>query len=266
LGLYFILSFKEIISNEKYSLKDDGVYVISNVFDDSDIRKLKDLQCTKSYEQIKEILLHHPKLNAGCKAQIGPEYVFQDYIWMIEKSSVHTCHRDNNGDFFNKNQKYPSYTVIVFMEPMEKCLGVIPRSHLSKNSYNFNYKNNIVHLPCNPGDVIIFNANIIHVGSISQDHHLRYQLKYTHKDDIPIINYYENYNKILQEENKLPIEIRKIQQNFSCHFPVLSNITQGENIRTARGSENGVQIGVMQKIFSLLFYGNSNYYDLPNAF
>lgn len=44
------------------------------------------------------------------------------------------------------------------------------------------------------------------------------------------------------------------------------NLTQSENIRTARGSDNGVEVGILQKIFSYLFYGNKDYYDLPNAF
>lgn len=264
--LYFLLSFKEVVSNNKYSLETDGVYLIPRVLNSSEIQKLNYLQSVKLYEQIKIFLLHHPKLNAECKAQAGTDYLFQDYIWIIEKSAVHTCHRDNNGDFFNKNQKYPSYTVLVFIEPMEKCLGVIPCSHLNKQSFNFNYKNNVVHLPCDPGDAIIFNANIIHVGAINREHHLRYQLKYTHKDDIPVLDYYQDFNKILKEENNLPMELRKMQKNFSCHFPILSNLTQSENIRTSRGSQNGVEIGPMQKMFSLLFYGNSRYYDLPNAF
>jgi hypothetical protein len=49
-------------------------------------------------------------------------------------------------------------------------------------------------------------------------------------------------------------------------FPIFSNLTQKENIRSSRGSDNGVQIGWFQQLFSYLFYGNSNFYDLPNAF
>jgi hypothetical protein len=49
-------------------------------------------------------------------------------------------------------------------------------------------------------------------------------------------------------------------------FPILSDLTQKENIRTARGSDNGVQVGTPQRMFSYLFYGNPDFYDLPNAF
>ena len=55
-----------------------------------------------------------------------------DYIWMIMKSNVHICDRDNNGLFFNKNQKYDSYTILFYLEDMDSCLDVIPKSHLSK--------------------------------------------------------------------------------------------------------------------------------------
>ena len=96
-------------------------------------------------------------------------------------------------------------------------------------------------------------------GQMRVDHYLS-------KDDIPYIDYYQNYNKVLDKENPYPNYIRKIQQNISCVVPGLANLTQKENIRTARGSQNGVNIGFPQKMFSYMFYGNQDYYDLPNAF
>ena len=95
---------------------------------------------------------------------------------------------------------------------------------------------------------------------------LRIQLKVSHKDDIDKLQYYQNYNKILNKHNELPISIRKAQRNFSCMFPFLSNLTQNENIRTSRGSVEGTNIGILQQTFSYLFYGNKDFYDLPNAF
>jgi hypothetical protein len=198
---------------------------------------------------------------------VGPDYVFQDYVWIIKKSSVHTCHRDNNGDFFNEGQKYPSYTALVYLEDMDKCLGVIPKSHKNKYSYFVDFNGNLVNLPCKKGDVILFNANLIHVGTLNaRDDNLRVQLKVTHKDDIDKISYYQNFNKVLNKDNTMPIHIRKAQRNLSCMFPGFSNLTQSENIRTSRGTDNGASIGVFQKWFSYLFYGDVDFYDLPNAF
>jgi hypothetical protein len=91
-------------------------------------------------------------------------------------------------------------------------------------------------------------------------------MKVSHKDDLESLSYYQNYNKVLKEENTLPHSIKKAQMNLSCMFPFVSNLTQKENIQSARGSINGATISIFQKWFSYLFYGNSHFYDLPNAF
>ena len=228
--------------------------------------KLKSKCDENKYAEIKEHMLndHNLKRIIG-EATGSQDYIFQDYIWIIQKSSVHTCHRDNNGDFFNEGQKNPSYTMLVYLEDMEKCLSVIPKSHSDINSHFIDFNNSLRTIICNKGDVVIFNANLIHVGCINEkDDNIRIQLKVTHKLDIPHIAYYQNYNKVLNEDNKVPKFIRKTQRSISCIFPGISNYTQQENISSARGSDNGAEIGYGQKVFSYLFYGNENYYDLKN--
>ena len=91
-------------------------------------------------------------------------------------------------------------------------------------------------------------------------------MKLTHKEDIPVLSYYQNFNKVLNKENNIPESVLLFQKNISCMFPYISNLNQKENIKTSRGTDNGIKIGWLQKIFSYLFYGDSNFYDLPNAF
>ena len=92
-------------------------------------------------------------------------------------------------------------------------------------------------------------------------------MKITHKDDLDALAYYQDFHKILKEDNKMPKNIRVAQKRLSCMFPMISDLTQSENIRTARGTEGGVKdIGLQQRVFSYMFYGNSDYYNLPNAF
>jgi len=259
----------DIIENnsDTFNLQEHGVKVFKNVLDANEINEIIEKCKNEKYNDVKTKLLNNVKILNLIKNNTSENHMFQDYVWVIKKSVVHTCHRDNNGDFFNKNQKYPSYTMLVYLEDMEKCLGVIPNSHKDINSYSINIFDKVLNIPCKKGDIILFNANLIHVGCINKkDDNLRIQLKVSHKDDIDKLQYYQNYNKILNKDNELPIGIRKAQRNFSCMLPFLSNLTQSENIRSSRGSVEGANIGIFQQAFSYLFYGNKDFYDLPNAF
>lgn len=257
---------EKIASNKKiYSLKKDGFCIFHQVLNPTEIQLLKEKSNQNQHGMIKKYLLNHQRMNELVKISTNKNYQFQDYIWIMKKSSVHTCHRDNNGSFFNKNQKYPSYTMIIYLEDMDKCLGVLPGSQINKNSYFVNFTDQVTDILCKSGDVIIFNANLIHVGTINtKDDNLRIQLKVSHKEDIPYLSYYENYNKVLDKENKVPKYLRKIQKDISCTFPGLSDLSQYEMINTTRGTEDGAKIGILQRIFSFLFYGDSNYHDISN--
>ena len=151
--------------------------------------------------------------------------------------------------------------MLLYLEDMEKSLGVIPNSHKNMNSFGINLINPVINLSCKKGDMIIFNANLLHVGTINEkDDHFRIQMKITHKDDIQAISFYENYNKILNEENKLPKAIRRFQRNISCLFPFISNLGQNTIQTTTQGTNNNF----LKKIYSYLFYGNDKVFDLPN--
>lgn len=267
--LFLLLSFtnKETLSRDIiYDLKENGFHVYKNMLSNDEIYKIKLNIENNNIDNIKDYIINKSKLKLIIK---NTNYVFQDYIWIIKKSSVHTCHRDNNGTFFNKGQKYPSYTVLIYLEDMNKCLGVIPFSHKieNKNKYNINLINKVKDIICKKGDVIVFNSNLIHVGIINEDNNdfMRIQMKISHKDDLGILSYYQNYNKILDKKNNLSFFIKNIQKNVSCIFPIVSDLTQHENIKTSRGTEdNNVKISHLQKIFSYLYYNDYNYFDLKN--
>jgi len=235
-----------------FDLNKDGVCLIQNVLTQKEIEQIKQM---KEIDIKKYIIKKFPNLPEG--------YVFQDYIWVIKKSSVHTCHRDNNGDFFNKGQKHPSYTILFYLDDIDKCLGVIPKSHTSILNNAINLTDSLRNIQCNKGDAIIFNANLIHVGTINPDN-MRIQMKISHKDDLEILNYYQNFNKVLNKENNIPKPILSMQRNLTCMFPYISNLTQKDNIKSARGTDNGAEISWGQKVFSSIFYGNKDFYDLPN--
>jgi len=253
--------------NKKYDLKEDGFILLKNVLNEGEIDYIKNNCIENNNYSVKSYIIDNYKIRNKLITTIGNnDYIFQDYILIIKKSSVHTCHRDYNGDFFNEGQKYPSYTFIIYLEDMEKGLGVIPSSHKSVNSYNINLTNSIINIPCKSGDILLFNSNLIHVGGLNENpDNLRIQMKLTHKDDIEHIAYYENYNKVLNKDNNLPFILKKIQKNASCMFPGISNLTQSENVKMGN-QNNKTNLGLFEKLYSYIFYGNANFYDLPNAF
>ena len=252
----------------KYKLENQGFQVFKKIIDSTQIQEFTAYCKNKNYKELKAKIMQEKTINKLIQNQFDSDYQLQDYIWIIEKSLLHTCHRDNNGDFFNAGQKNPSYTMLIYLEDMEKCLGVIPYSHTNKQSNRTNILfDEVINLKCNAGDIIVFNANLIHVGCINKkDDNLRIQLKVSHKDDLDILHYYQDFNKVLNKDNPIPETLRKAQRNLSCMFPIVSDLTQGEIIRTVRGSDNGIDVGGGQQWFSYMFYGNKDFYDLPNAF
>jgi len=255
--------------NKKYNLNDDGFILLKSILSEGEIDFVKNKCIKNDYYAAKQYIVNNSKIKNKLIDTIGNKnYIFQDYILVIQKSSVHTCHRDYNGDFFNDGQKNKSYTIILYLEDVEKGLGVIPSSHKSVNSYNINLNNSVINIPCKCGDILLFDSNLIHVGGLNdKPDNLRIQMKLTHKDDIEYVSYYENYNKVLNKDNNIPFIFKKIQKNMSCMFPGISNLTQSESIKKGNQSENNnTNLSLFEKIYSYIFYGNANFYDLPNAF
>lgn len=259
--LYCIFAKDKVIESENYDLFDDGLKTFKNVLSLDEVDMLLKKSHENDYKYIKEYIIQNKKIKKIYQKLLGKKYQFQDYIFVIKRSSIHTCHRDGNGDFFNKCQKNPSYTMLLYLEDMEKSLGVIPNSHKDINSFGINLTNPVINLSCKKGDLLIFNANLLHVGTINnKDDHFRIQMKITHCNDIQAISFYENYNKILDEENKLPKSVRQFQRNLSCLFPFVSNLGQNTIQTTTQNKNNNL----LKHIYSYLFYGNEKVFDLPN--
>ena len=218
---------------------------------------------TQDYNQIKKQIIYNPTIKQAILTKTGQGYEFHDYIFIIKKSAIHTCHRDANGSQFNE-LTHPSYTMILYLENMDKCLGVIPQSHQTKHSLYL--PNSVQDVLCKKGDILLFDANLIHTGIILETpHNLRIQMKISHKDDIPNLAYYTNYNKILDEPNTIPRVVQKWQQTASCMFPGISDYMQTDVKKTTTYKTDS-DIPLHQRIFAYLFYGKSNYYNIANIY
>ena len=217
------------------SLSEDGYVLINDTFDKGDIQWMNHKMKQKDHASLKSFLHQHPKMKQKMQQYIPSsptEYEYQDYILLLNKSQIHTCHRDYNGDLYNK-LKHPSFTFLIFLHEMNSCLDVIEKSHKS-----FRYAPYITdiskHILCEPGDILLFNSNLVHAGSIINklENNPRIQMKICHKDDRHMLSYYENYYKIIDDENRTSKYRKHAIKHFLCQYPLLSdisiNITNGK--------------------------------------
>jgi len=248
-------------------LHEDGVCIIRNLLTKEMTNKIKEYINAETPIMIKEEITKSENIKSQIREILGSSYVFHDYIFLIKKSQIHTCHRDYNGDFFNENQKYPSYTIIIYLENMEKSLDVIPKSHKSRYNNMFNLTDNTETIVSNAGDAILFNGNLIHTGTVNdKEDNMRIQMKISHVDDQETLGFYQNYNKILNKTNLLPKWWKHLQKHISCQFPVIGNYSQNydfDSIQSNKKSENYF-FEKAKSLYSRIMYGDKNFYELDN--
>ena len=259
--IYFYYRKPRLENINKYNLENEGCKLYKNLLSSEQINRIKMLLKEQKLSSIKKEILYNSNIKSKILNGLGAGYVFQDYIFIIKKSAIHTCHRDANGSFFNTDQKHKSYTLLIFLENMKDSLGFIVNSHESKENNYINVFNNVITFKSKPGDALLFDSNLIHVGGINNTpDRLRLQFKICHYEDVKELDYYNNYNKILNEDNKYPDWIRHIQKNLSCFMPGLADFSQGYIQSEAKDSKNSL----LSDIFSQVFYGNSKFYNLSN--
>ena len=232
----------------------DTGYKVVDIFEESEINYILGLINSKKYMDAQKFIHNHSGLLKYIMYHIGEEYVFADYIYTIEKSSVSTCHRDESGSVFNPSLKHPSYTIIFYLEPMESCLDVIPKSH---NEMNIMYiTKSLESVQCTPGQAILFNADLIHSGSINkQNDNKRIQMKIVHKDDLETLHFLNKYYKIGDATKDTSLRSTLFYRKLSCMFPGVADLTK-----------NGNAIPPFLKyMFKKLVYGNENNYKLKNV-
>lgn len=245
--------------DEFSDLYSNGYVVKHNIISEYMLNKIKDHWDRSEFKQINDII----KSDWGIKNFINKNiklggYKFMDYIMFLENSVLHTCHRDNNSNYFNETN--PSYTMILYIDDMENCLDVIPNSHKDKLGINLYDKTRT--FMCKGASIILFDASLVHSGSInSMMKNRRIQLKISHEDDLDKLSFYQNYNKILDKLNTNSEISKRVQKHFSCRFPVISDMTQGKDKAYINGDISGVA-----QIFSKIFYSDKDYYKLRDAF
>ena len=206
----------------KQRLEKDGLVLLPKLLSNVELDTLNDQIDSDQILQAKKEIMQSTKIRNWIEKLVGKDYVFQDYIFLIKKSQFHTCHRDYNGNLFNDTQKKPSYTIIFYLTDMGKCLDVIPESHLSMK-HNYNWTDYTQTVPCSKGDALLFNANLVHNGSLTErQENTRIQMKISHKSDLDTLSFYNQYNKVLNPVDTTPMLYKQIQKHVTCQFPVIS--------------------------------------------
>jgi ectoine hydroxylase-related dioxygenase (phytanoyl-CoA dioxygenase family) len=237
--------------DKKYNLEKDGITVIPKILTDEQADSIRQLVEDGYSLEAKNIILGSDVIKSRIYEILGPEYEFHDYIFIIKKSQFHACHRDYNGDFFNSTQKHPSYTIIIYLEDMDKCLDVIPRSHKHVTNNVLNITDYTESVICGKGDALLFNANLIHSGSLNKsESNPRIQMKVSHINDRDdTLKFFQQYNKILNKESNHPKWSKNLQKHLSCIAPGISQLTQKfDNNKNRESNDN------MGNIISKLFY------------
>jgi hypothetical protein len=249
-SIVFRMAKKEF-TKRRSQLYTHGFQVL-DCLSESDVNYLKSQWDANNTKQIKKFLHQHPIVLKQVQTLLGSSYMFQDYILMIEKSRIHTCHRDINAQQFNPDVKYPSYTIIFYLEDMERCLDVIPKSDQSQ--FGVYLTDETKSIQCRPGNAILFNSGLIHAGSINEKpNNKRIQMKLTHRDDVKNIEFFQGYNKKLDSENHAPELFTSIQKHMSCQVPIVGDLFKSSAAKP------------IEKAFSAIMYGNENFYDLKDV-
>jgi hypothetical protein len=248
--LYISLVIRNIytktIKPKKYKLDRDGIIIIPQFLNINEVTMINNMIENNQQSDAKKYI--HSK-KTYILSLVGFNYEYQDYMFVIKKSQFSACHRDYNGTFFNEKQKYPSYTILIYLHQMDKCLDIIPKSHKNKGEFDINLTDLTESIKCNVGDALLFDSNLIHSGSINayQDNP-RIQMKITHKDDRNVLHFFENYNKQLNNPSKYSRWMQRLQKHISCIFPVIGQYTQKYDINKNNNKDNIISKYVYAKL------------------
>ena len=232
----------------------DTGYKLLDVFGDTEVNYILGLIDSKKYLDAQKFMQNHSGFLKQMNQLLGEDYVFMDYIFTIEKSSISTCHRDENGSVFTPQNKHPSYTILFYLEPMDACLDIIPGSHKERNAVYLS--KSLESIPCKPGQAVLFDADLIHSGSINtKNDNKRIQMKIIHKDDLDNLKEFHKYYKVGDATKETTLQNTLFYRRLSCMFPGIADLTRNGNSMPP----------FLNKLYKKLVYGDEDNYKLKNV-
>jgi hypothetical protein len=190
-----------------------------------------------------------PSLQSDVLNRLPPGYMFMDYVYKINDTSLSTFHRDVTSSKRLFHTKHPVYTVILYNYSGE-LLSVCPGSH---NSYPFVWSR-IVNVSGSAGTVFLFDSEVLHAGRTNQCHDRKIiQYKLCHKDDLDKVSHLQNIHVEKTEVCRDDLSV-KLKRKLSYFFELpINTITYPLMIKR---EDTNTWIGKIQSWIPLQFYNN----------
>jgi hypothetical protein len=229
--LYIVYYFQEEETDEiEFDLEKDGIHILHKPMYSSTI----DRPC---YELEKDVF---EKL---------PDYVFLDYVYKINNTSLSTFHRDVTSSQKIFNTKHPIYTLILYKYSGE-LLSLCPGSH---HTYPFVWSR-IVNVTGDSGTAFLFNSDVLHAGRTNQCKERKViQYKLCHKEDVEKLKNLQGIFIEKTEECKDDVWT-SIKRKISYYLEMPIN-SIAYPLMIKRENKNSF-VGKLQSLIPLQFYNN----------
>ena len=253
--LSIILILLVYLATYKRIIQDPGYYVIENLLTTNQVNSILYQWDKRDFSSIKEFFLNNDSITHKIHEILPKDYQLINYTYIIENSAIHTFHRDYTSSKNYNNLTYPSYTMILYLDKSDTGLNIIPGSHID-NTYIY-IDNPAQKLQFQPGTAIIFDADILHAGSVIHNDIKRHciQFKIIHKDDIHKLPELQNYHVLINRPNNKSISLKEFESMLTRHFPIFMDIFQ-EHIKTSFTEDKST----LQHIVSQLIFSDTDFY------
>jgi hypothetical protein len=243
------------VSTHQRIISEPGYFIMDNLLSENQVAVVLSYWDKRDFVSIKHFFLNNKHIISKIHEVLPQEYVLIDYTYVIENSSIHTFHRDYTSSKNYNNLKYPSYTMILYLDKSDTGLNIIPGSHRD-NSYVYIH-NQAKKLHFVPGTAVIFDADILHAGSIVHNDIKRrcIQFKIIHKEDIHKLPSLQNYHVLINRPNNKSISLKEVESILTRHFPFFMDIFQ-EHIKTSFSEDKSM----IQNIVSKIIFSDTDFY------
>lgn len=243
-------------------MSEDGYFKTDMIFSYFDVNYFRYLFVYKKFDEIKKYIFttKYTRFLENIKAVLHynkvkdfNNYILVDYSYIINNSSISTYHRDYTSSKQYNNLNFTSYTMILYLDNTN--LNIIPDSHLEK--FPIYLIDNSRQIKFNPGEAIIFDADLLHSGEISKTNEQRrcIQFKIVHKDDIENVKHLINYHNVNENKNNNNYYLKLLYNNISRMIPFVSDIFNKQISNSFHSHKTKIQ-----EFISYLFYSSTDFF------